>query len=183
MSEPIYIQITWEDPMTGESEQTVLAAPITIGRDLDQMPGSLGEQTVSRLALDHKQVSRFHALITMANQQMYVTDKSSNGTFLNGQPIRRQSTQPLSSKDTLRIGPYKVTAVLAAEDEVEATEIHQDLSVLSTSKSNSVQKNTFMMWAIAATVLLVMTAGAGLMISQVLQFYRPQVPEQIGDRG
>ncbi|MGK7877426.1 MAG: FHA domain-containing protein [Xenococcaceae cyanobacterium] len=174
MSEPIYVQLMWEDPMTGELEQPILVAPIALGRKIDQMPEQLGEQPISHLELVHKRISRFHALITVANQQMYVTDKSSNGTFLNGRLIGKGS-QPFSSKDTLRIGPYKITATLVGDNDENATELNSDRLNLFRS-ANRIQKNTLPIWLIGVLVLLLMSIGAWLLVSTLLKHSRPQVP-------
>jgi hypothetical protein len=174
-AEPMYVQLMWEDPETGELQQPLLMAPITIGRETDQMPEQLGGQKVTRLELGSKEISRYHALITVSNQQMYITDQSSNGTFLNGQPIR-SGIQPLSSKDTLRIGPYKMTANLVREADLNATERNREQTNL-TGLANSAQKNMMMVWVIGGVVLLLMGVGAWLLASTLLERSRPQVPE------
>ena len=165
----------WEDPETGELQQPLLTAPIAIGRETDQMPEQWGGQTVSRLELASKEISRYHALITVENQQVYITDQSSNGTFLNGQPIR-QGIQPLSSKDTLRIGPYKITANLVREGDLNATEQNRDRTNLR-GQANPAQKNMLMVWVIGGAVLLLMGVGAWLLVSTLLERSRPRVPE------
>lgn len=173
-TEPMYVQLMWEDPLTGELQQPLLAAPVAIGRDTDQMPEQLGEQPVSRLTLNHQQISRFHALITVVNQQLYITDQSTNGTYLNGRPIR-QGLQPLSSKDTLRIGPYKITATLRRDNDLDATEQNREQTNFP-QQSNPHQKNTLMVWLIGAGVLLFMGVGAWVLVSTVLENSRPRVP-------
>lgn len=172
-TEPIYVQLMWEDPVTGELQQPLLTPPIALGRDISQMPEQLGEQAVSRLVLNHQQISRFHALITVTNHHLYITDQSTNGTFLNGRPIR-QGIQPLSSKDTLRIGPYKITATLKRESELDATE--QNREQTNFGKPSAFPKNTLMVWLMGAGVLLFMSVGAWILVSTVLKNSRPQVP-------
>jgi pSer/pThr/pTyr-binding forkhead associated (FHA) protein len=174
-AEPMYVQLMWEDPETGELKQPLLMAPIAIGREIDQMPEQLGGQKVSRLELANKEISRYHTLITVSNQQMYITDQSTNGTFLNGQPLR-PGIQPLSSKDTLRLGPYKITANLIQEGDLNATERNRESTNLS-GQGNSVQKNMLMVWVIGAVVLLLMGVGAWLLVSTLLERSRPRVPE------
>jgi hypothetical protein len=171
----MYVQLMWEDPETKELQQPLLTAPIAIGRETDQMPEQLEGQTVSRLELASKEISRYHALITVANQQIYITDQSSNGTFLNGQPLR-PGIQPLSGKDTLRMGPYKMTANLIREGDLNATEQNRDNTNLS-GKANSVPKNMLMVWVIGGVVLLLMGVGAWLLVSTLLERSRPRVPE------
>jgi hypothetical protein len=171
----MYVQLMWEDPETGELQQPLLMPPIAIGRELDQMPEQVGGQKVSRLELGSKEISRYHALITVANQQVYITDQSTNGTFLNGQPMR-PGLQPLSSRDTLRIGPYKMTANLVREDDLNATERNREVTNLA-GKANSAQQNAMMVWAIGAVVLLLMGVGGWLLVSMLLERSRPRVPE------
>ncbi len=72
-AESKYVQLIWKDTVTGELKQPLLAAPITIGREIDQMPEEVGGQSVSRLELNHQQISRFHALITVVNQLLSAT--------------------------------------------------------------------------------------------------------------
>ncbi len=164
----------WEDPVTGDLHKPILAAPIALGRDREQMPEHLGEQLVSRLELADNQISRFHALITVANHQLYVTDQSTNGTFLNGRPIR-QGIQPLSSKDTLRIGPYKITATLKQENDIDATEQNREQTNFP-QQPRSLHKNMPAMWLIGALLLLFMGVGAWLLVSTLLERSRPRVP-------
>ena len=171
----MYVQLIWEDPETGELQQPLLTAPIAIGRETEQMPEQLQGQKVTPLELASKEISRYHALITVANQQIYITDQSSNGTFLNGQPLR-PGIQPLSSKDTLRIGPYKMTANLIEEGDLNATEQNRDRTNLS-GQANAAQKNMLMVWAIGGVVLLLMGVGAWLLVSSLLERSRPRVPE------
>ncbi|HEY9603402.1 MAG TPA: FHA domain-containing protein [Allocoleopsis sp.] len=175
-AEPMYVQLMWEDPETGELQQPLLTAPIAIGRETDQMPEQLGGQTVSRLELANKEVSRYHALITVVNQQMYITDQSTNGTFLNGQPLR-PGTQPLSSRDTLRIGSYKMTASLIRNNDINATQQNRtSTSTNLTGQASAVQKNMLMVWLIGGLVLLLMGVGAWVVVSSLLERSRPRVP-------
>lgn len=169
-----YVQLMWEDPVTGELQQPLLAPPIAIGRDISQMPEQLGEQAVSRLVLNHQQISRFHALITVANHQLYITDQSTNGTFLNGRPLR-QGIQPFLSKDTLRIGPYKITATLKRENDLDATEQIREQGQF-TRLPRAGQKNTLVVWLIGAGVLVSMVIGAWVLVSTLLERSRPRVP-------
>ena len=132
-AEPIYIQFSWEDPQSGELQQHLLTPPIAIGREPDYISQQPGHQSISCLELQHKQVSRFHALITVVNNQLYVSDRSANGTFLNGKPVGR-GTQLFFSRDTLRIGPYKINANLIRETDLNATEINRDQTIFTQQK-------------------------------------------------
>lgn len=100
------IQLSWED-LSGELSEQFLSVPIAFGREGSQLPPAIGSQQVSPIVLASKQISRFHALITETGGQLAIADHSSNGTFVNGQRI--QGSQPLTSGDTVRIGPYEIT--------------------------------------------------------------------------
>lgn len=169
----MYIQLTWEDPETGEVKRSLLAAPIAIGRELDQMPEYWGGESVSRLELANPEISRFHVLITVANNQMYITDqRSANGTFLNGRPLR-QANQPISFKDTLRMGPYKMTATLVHSNDLNATAQSPNVSSFTPSVKSIPQKK-MVIWAIGIGVLLLTTFGAWAVASTILERSRPQ---------
>lgn len=105
------IQLNWEDPTTGELYEPILPVPVAFGREADQIPANVGEQQVSPIVLASKQVSRFHTLIALTDGQLTIADHSSNGTFVNGQLLQK-SSQPLTSGDTLRIGPYEITVTV-----------------------------------------------------------------------
>lgn len=104
------IQLTWDDPTTGERRSPTLALPIALGREFARMPGNLNEQRVSRIVLDSDQVSRFHALIEAEGTGVVVTDQNSaNGTFVNG---NQQGRTFLANGDVLQIGPYQISIAL-----------------------------------------------------------------------
>ena len=107
------IQLTWEDPVTGEVRQPVFNVPVALGREISQMPNSIDGQQVARAVLSSEQISRFHALISLVGGQISIGDRSSNGTFLNGKKILG-ATKPIASADTIQIGPYSLTIVLLA---------------------------------------------------------------------
>lgn len=175
-AEPLYIQLTWEEPTTGELQQPLLAAPVAIGREPDQMPEQLADMAVSRLTLSHRQVSRFHALMTVVNDQLYVTDRSANGTFLNGRMLR-QGSHPISSKDTLRIGPYKITASLVQSSELTSiTELTAHEHTGMAQSTRPLPKNALALWLVGAGVMVAMAAGSWLVVSLLLERSRPQVP-------
>jgi predicted component of type VI protein secretion system len=78
----------------------------------EQIVLALGENTVGRLQ-ENKislpgdgQVSRHHAMIDWDGRQCMLTDlDSSNGTFVNGNPIRSRVPYLLHSGDRIRFGP------------------------------------------------------------------------------
>ncbi len=103
----IQIQLSWEDPATGERREPRLDSPITFGRDFSAMPTDLVGQRVARIVLNSSQVSRYHAFVGWEQNQLVITDnKSTNGIFVNGQS---QVRCVLNSGDTIQIGPYIIT--------------------------------------------------------------------------
>jgi pSer/pThr/pTyr-binding forkhead associated (FHA) protein len=106
------IQLTWEDPATGERREPRLTVPIAFGREFARMPTEIRGQRVARMLLNSNAVSRYHALIDWEQDQLIVIDQNSaNGTFVNGE---RQKRSVLGNGDTLQIGPYIITLSFAA---------------------------------------------------------------------
>ncbi|MGB3518875.1 MAG: FHA domain-containing protein [Elainellaceae cyanobacterium] len=117
---PLRLQLSWEDPATGELRTPVLSLPIALGRDFAHMPAQIDGQRVSRMVLDSGQVSRFHALLRQAGDEVVVDDqRSSNGTFVNGD---RQASAVLSEGDRLLIGPYTLTLTWSIEGQTGPSE-------------------------------------------------------------
>lgn len=107
MAVPEQIQLSWQDPVTGEMFSPQLSPPIALGREFARMPQEYGGERISRLVFNSSQVSRYHALIAVNRGQLSVTDQnSSNGIYVNGQ---RHSQSLLNNGDILRIGPYEIT--------------------------------------------------------------------------
>ena len=173
MSKVSYVRLIWQDPVSGDLNQPLLTPPICIGRDKEQMPKHLGNYTVSPLELVHKQVSRFHALITVANEQMYITDKSSNGTYFNGRLLSQKNSQLLSNKDTIRIGPYKITATLVTDKDINSTEINRDFVNIS-GEVPPVIKYKIFLWIAGVLVGILLSLGFGILIKNTLEKLRPQ---------
>lgn len=105
------IRLSWQEPATGELREPLLTLPVALGRVLDQMPAQLQGQPVSRIVLDSGQLSRFHALLTLEQGNLTLTDQNStNGTWINGV---RQTRGILNSGDSFQIGPYRIGIVAA----------------------------------------------------------------------
>ncbi|AUT04127.1 hypothetical protein CLI64_29160 [Nostoc sp. CENA543] len=105
------IQLSWEDPTTGERREPTLNPPIAFGREFARLPAELNGQNVARMLLNSSQVSRYHALITWENHQLVVIDQGSvNGVLVNGQ---RQPRSVINNGDTLQIGPYIISVTFA----------------------------------------------------------------------
>ncbi|GIW08609.1 MAG: ABC transporter ATP-binding protein [Dehalococcoidia bacterium] len=68
---------------------------------------TIGRDPSNDIPLNHPQVSRFHARLTRRGAEVLLSDLgSTNGTFVNGQPI---ATVPLRDTDHFQIGPYEFT--------------------------------------------------------------------------
>jgi|GEM_PF-1161089 len=174
MAEPSpYLQLTWEDPTTREAQQLSFTPPLAIGRELGQMPETLSGQSVSRLELRHPQVSRFHALITHSQQQLYIQNNSANGTFLNGR-LLPGDRHPLFSHDTVRIGPYKITVTLLQGDEANSTELTHPALPRSLPVPPS-SRQQLLVWFAGIGLLLLMGFSTWAIAHAILERSRPTV--------
>ncbi|MEH1871241.1 FHA domain-containing protein [Nostoc sp.] len=105
------IQLSWEEPATGERRQPRLSMPIAFGREFARLPAELRGVRVSRMLLNSNEVSRYHALIDWEQDHLVVIDQGSvNAIYVNGQP---QTRSILANGDTLQIGPYLITVTFA----------------------------------------------------------------------
>ncbi|WP_375474421.1 FHA domain-containing protein [uncultured Nostoc sp.] len=112
MTNDLQIQLSWDDPATGERREPMLSMPIAFGREFARLPAELKGQRVSRMLLNSNEVSRYHALINWEQDHLVVIDQGSvNGVYVNGQP---QTRSVLVNGDTLQIGPYVITVTFAA---------------------------------------------------------------------
>lgn len=67
---------------------------------------TLGRRPYNDLVIDSLAISGEHALLQMAGQDVFIEDlNSTNGTYINGKPIKRQQLRHL---DTVEIGKYKI---------------------------------------------------------------------------
>jgi len=68
---------------------------------------TIGRDPANQVHLDHPVVSRCHAKVKQTAQGHAIRDLgSSNGTFVNGQPL--QGACPLQTGDVVQIGPFKL---------------------------------------------------------------------------
>lgn len=111
MTNDLQIQLSWEEPATGERREPRLNMPIAFGREFARLPAELRGVRVSRMLLNSNEVSRYHALIDWEQDYLVVIDQGSvNGVYVNGQP---QTRSVLANGDTLQIGPYAITVTFA----------------------------------------------------------------------
>src|SRR5260221_442399 len=70
---------------------------------------TLGRRPYNDIVIDNLAVSGEHAVLSIVDGTVIIEDlRSTNGTYVNGQPIRRQ---PLNHGDLLDIGKYKIRFV------------------------------------------------------------------------
>lgn len=74
---------------------------------------SIGRGRSCGLVLPHTGVSREHAIVRVLGRSALIEDRSTFGTFVNGQ---RVSSRELVAGDRLAIGPYELRVVAAAAD-------------------------------------------------------------------
>jgi hypothetical protein len=97
---------------------------------------NIGRRSTNDLALDHITVSGQHAAIDTTLNGAFVLDLgSTNGTKVNGQPIKKHLLQ---SNDTIEVGKYKIKFVLetnapiASSDDPNATQVFDVAQVSKT---------------------------------------------------
>jgi putative nucleotidyltransferase with HDIG domain len=72
----------------------------------DQIPLSIGRDKTNKLPIESNAVSRYHAVITSVNGNIYLEDfDSTNGTFLNGRQIVKDRINP---GDAIRIANISI---------------------------------------------------------------------------
>lgn len=77
---------------------------------IDQSSIAIGRDQASYIVLPSRSISRHHAVITEDSGDFYLTDlKSSNGTFLNEQPIPTEEKTLLRKGDCIRIETFELT--------------------------------------------------------------------------
>ncbi len=113
------------------------------GEILQQTTLPVGEVIIGRgsdchVVLDNPGISRMHAKLEFIDGQIEVTDlESGNGTFINGNAIRRSV---LSPTDALRLGKFSVRVQLT--DATDAAEVQQhpigDLTALKNDSNKTV---------------------------------------------
>ncbi|MBX3470035.1 MAG: DUF4388 domain-containing protein [Planctomycetes bacterium] len=78
---------------------------------------SIGRGRECGLVLPHTGVSREHAIVRVLGRSILLEDRSTFGTFINGQ---RAGTCELRPGDRIAIGPYELRVVAAQSDEGSA---------------------------------------------------------------
>jgi ABC transport system ATP-binding/permease protein len=108
--------------LTADGKVSILIEPIeenkasnTFLRLLEQKGKiTIGRKKDSDIVLPEKSVSRTHAVIEKQGDEVYITDLSLNGTYINGKRIHRKSI--LTSSDELMIGLHTFSLSREAKD-------------------------------------------------------------------
>lgn len=95
--ERIYADVRYEDD-TGPQVFLVTQNVIRIGRGSEDEPMDLALYT-------NDEVSREHAILRRepATGQFFVTDKSTNGTWVDGRRLKRENEQPLAERAEIKV--------------------------------------------------------------------------------
>ncbi|MEN9247546.1 MAG: FHA domain-containing protein [Gloeomargarita sp. GMQP_bins_44] len=174
MEEPLYIQLTWNDPQTGAVNQQTYLPPIAIGREYDQMPSHLGGKPVNRLVLPDRQISRYHALIISSGGKVLLTDRSANGTELNGERFH-QASRVLHGQDVIRLGSHRITVTFTTTNDPNATQINTPTTAAPHTLSPK-QPASYTGLVIVLALVLVMIAAAATwtLVTTLLEQFRPK---------
>jgi pSer/pThr/pTyr-binding forkhead associated (FHA) protein len=114
-SAPLQIQLSWDDPATGDRREPKLSVPIALGRDFNGMPAQIQGRPVARMVLNSLEASRYHVLIDQDAGGLVVIDQNSrNGTLVNGTRVAANSRAALANGDSLQIGTYHITVSFGA---------------------------------------------------------------------
>lgn len=176
MDETIYVQLSWNDPATGAAVQHTYTPPIAFGREYEQMPSRLGGKPVNRVVLEDKQISRYHALISSSGGQVILTDRSANGTGLNGESLH-QTSRVLHNQDVIRLGSHRITVTLTTAGDPDATQVNVPTTatpaMVGTKRGTS---NSGVMMVLALILIVAAAAATWGIVSMVLEQIRPKAP-------
>jgi pSer/pThr/pTyr-binding forkhead associated (FHA) protein len=116
------VHLDWEDPATGELQSWDIRLPVALGRDLEQALDEKQKRVFSKITLDSQQVSRLHAVLRFASNQLLLEDRSANGTVVNGKKLVR-GISALNNMDAVQIGPYTINVTFTVETASDKTEV------------------------------------------------------------
>jgi pSer/pThr/pTyr-binding forkhead associated (FHA) protein len=110
------VSIQAERPVTFECNGKQLTAcvvdSIVVGRQ-SKIPGDMQpDVALNEFGAEERGVSRQHLRLVRKQDLIYASDLgSSNGTFLNGRPLMRNSLRVLRNGDELQLGTLRMTVV------------------------------------------------------------------------
>ena len=102
---------------------------------LDQSPITIGGSATSDIVLSGPHVSRTHATVTVSAGRLVYRDRSSNGSYVNGQRVDERVVQ---AGDVVTIPPYRLSFTLNV-DEAQGTQPLPDLEIAHVVPATPVQ--------------------------------------------
>ena len=106
---------------------------------------SIGRGSDNDMVLGSKEVSRNHAILSIANDQLYIKDlESSNGTFINDERIDSNQSRPLESSDTVSFASFsfQVVATDTTTDKTVSTTDDTSVNDKADTTAESISKAT-----------------------------------------
>jgi pilus assembly protein CpaF len=105
------IRVIYSDP---ESQREVTA-------DFEQEHIRIGREGGNELVLPYMEVSRYHAELTVTDRAVTITDRSTNGTFVNGERVFGKQVIQLGD----RLGIGNCVLAVYTEEQLRAAEANQ----------------------------------------------------------
>jgi len=135
---------------SGQGSDAPAPMQMTLEQDAKLIIGR-GAQANWVLADANKHISAVHCLVEGKGDDFFLTDKSTNGTFVNGDSKRIDGPHKLASGDTLKIGPFQIRVSLIGIARSPAA-AHQNQSPEKIEVSPQVHRRGGDPGAIAASV-------------------------------
>ena len=107
-----YLQ--WVDD-NSQTQQLEIIDKVFIGRSCK------GVDPLKRILVQDEQVSRDHAVISRRAEQLQITDRSKNGTWVNGIRLAAGASSNLADGDTISLGEFSLS-VFCPEDVTDVTD-------------------------------------------------------------
>lgn len=157
--EEVPVLIAHEGPLNGK--RWLVERDLTIGRDSD-----------CQVAIPSRQVSRFHAKITVIEDGVFVEDLSSkNGTHRNGVPIA--SLIQLFDGDVIQVALAQSFVYLSADATIPL-EFDADNAIYEASRKLRIEKKSRRIW-IGDTELIPPLSASQFKLLELLYEYKGRV--------
>ncbi len=89
----------------------------------------LGRSPESPIPLEGAAISREHVVLELAGGSVYATDLSNNGTWINGNRLKREQRTPLENGDSMELPDYQISVQLRQPGATPAIEQPQARAV------------------------------------------------------